>query len=165
MPAAAGMQFVNGKFKFKFFFLNSKPLLNFICNHLQPAKCIHIYFAYKDIICYSKTEIRSIEFAFETSTCVSLAYVAPMPARQCPCSNLRMDLQDFWTILQTEVQFWFKFKINVLIQILTLYLYYSKFRFRQHRLFCRKKSQYFIIWRFSLFLFVRFQNLKWKIGS
>ena len=64
---------------------------------------------------------------FETSTCVSLASVAPMPARQCPCSNLRMDLQDFRTILQTEVQFWFKFKINVLIQVLTLYLYYSAY--------------------------------------
>jgi len=75
MPAAAGMQFVNGKFKFNFFtILKFKTPAKF---YLQPAKCIHIYFAYKDIICYSKTEIRSIEFAFETSTCVSLASVAP----------------------------------------------------------------------------------------
>jgi len=90
MPGAAGMQFVNGKFKFNFFtILKFKTPAKF---YLQPAKCLHIYFAYKDIICYSKTEIRSIGFAFETSTCVSLASVAPMPARQCPCSNLRMDL-------------------------------------------------------------------------
>ena len=93
MPAAAGMQFVNGKFKFNFFtILKFKTPAKF---YLQPFATSKVH---THILCIQryhmlfKTEIRSIEFAFETSTCVSLASVAPMPARQCPCSNLRMDL-------------------------------------------------------------------------